>query len=356
MYKTQVFVNHEGDHFRTRLTHTLEVAQLARGICKSLALNEDLAEAIAYGHDLGHTPFGHAVERYLDTVMQKENILINGKPARFYHNEQSVRVVDLLESRNTEYKGLNLTYEVREGILKHNKDSSGIYNKLKPNKPCSSLEGQIVGLVDTVAYLCHDLQDGIQSGLIEDAEHTNRDFREGMKEVKDIIANILKVNTNKIDFTRYSDTYFIDDLIHSLIMNITVKSVENLIRNGIKTQEDIKAAADRGETIIAFHDFESKAFDRLRKLIYNNVYGLHTIETMDRKAESVVKELFERFRDNEKLLPPDILDKYLHLNLVPGYDGLPLSKEQVIIDYISCMTDRFALEEYERLRNPHIKI
>nr|WP_279289766.1 hypothetical protein [Anaerocolumna cellulosilytica] len=139
-------------------------------------------------------------------------------------------------------------------------------------------------------------------------------------------------------------------------MNITVKSVENLIRNGIKTQEDIKAAADRGETIIAFHDFESKAFDRLRKLIYNNVYGLHTIETMDRKAESVVKELFERFRDNEKLLPPDILDKYLHLNLVPGYDGLPLSKEQVIIDYISCMTDRFALEEYERLRNPHIKI
>ena|GEM_PF-3371176 len=265
-------------------------------------------------------------------------------------------MVDFLESRNTEYKGLNLTYEVREGILKHNKDSSGIYNKLKPGKPCSSLEGQIVGLVDTVAYLCHDLQDGIQSGLIEDAEHTNRDFRAGMKEVRDIISDILKVNTKQIDFTRYSDTYFIDDLIHSLIMNITVKSVENLKLYDIKTHADVKAAADRGETIIAFHSVESKAFEKLRKLIYKNVYGLHTIETMDRKAESVVKELFERFRDNEKLLPPDILDKYLHMNSVPGYDGLPLSKEQVIIDYISCMTDRFALEEYERLRNPHIKI
>jgi dGTPase len=160
MYKTQVFVNHEGDHYRTRLTHTLEVAQFARGICKSLALNEELAEAIALGHDLGHTPFGHAVERYLSDELDKLNI------GKFFHNEQSVRIVDLLEKRCDDYEGLNLTYEVREGILKHNsnKDRSGIYNNLNPDKICSTLEGQIVNKVDTIAYICHDLQDGIKSG------------------------------------------------------------------------------------------------------------------------------------------------------------------------------------------------
>lgn len=356
MYKTQVFVNHEGDHFRTRLTHTLEVAQLARGICKSLALNEDLAEAIAYGHDLGHTPFGHAVERYLDKILIDEKVLVNGEQARFYHNEQSVRVVDFLEGRNYKHNGLNLTLEVREGILKHNKDSSGIYKKLNPGKPCSSLEGQIVSLVDTVAYLCHDLQDGIQSGLVEIAERTNTNFKNGMKEIREIIGDILKVEAVSLDFTRYSDTYFIDHLIHSFIMSITEKSVENINEYGIKTREDVGAAADIRKTIIGFHEEVGAHFERLRKSIYTNVYGLHTIETMDSKAETVVKVLFNRFRNNEKLLPPDILENYQHIIPVTGYDGLPISKVQVIIDYISCMTDRFALEEFERLRNPHIKI
>lgn len=149
MYKTQVFVNHEGDHFRTRLTHTLEVAQFARGVCKSLALNEELAEAIALGHDLGHTPFGHAVERYLSEKLSESG------EGEFFHNEQSVRIVDFIEKRCSEYNGLNLTYEVREGILKHNDrtDRSGIYKSLDCMNVCSTLEGQIVNIVDTIAYI-----------------------------------------------------------------------------------------------------------------------------------------------------------------------------------------------------------
>ena len=136
MYKTQVFVNHEGDHFRTRLTHSLEVAQFARGIAKSLALNEDLAEAVALGHDLGHTPFGHAAESVLDKKLTTESL------GGFFHNEQSIRVVDLLETRDNDiYNGLNLTFEVREGILKHNNDRTGLYPELNPYQICSTLEG-----------------------------------------------------------------------------------------------------------------------------------------------------------------------------------------------------------------------
>lgn len=352
MYKTQVFVNHEGDHYRTRLTHTLEVAQFARGICKSLALNEELAEAIALGHDLGHTPFGHAVERYLSTKLEEQGL------GKFFHNEQSVRIVDSLEKRCKEYNGLNLTCEVREGILKHNssKDRSGIYHKLDFDKVCSTLEGQIVNKVDTIAYICHDLQDGIMSGLVEDAIHKNPDFALKMTELKEVIAQLLGGRTEEIDFTRYSDTYFVTSLIHKLIMKITENSVVRLKTYSIHTCEDVREKAMQNIEIITFDNHTLEAFQRLKQIIYTSIYGLHTIKTMDEKAVKVISDIYEGLAGNPKLLPPDWYYRYLNCKADKAYDGAPEDKLRVICDYIATMTDRFALDEHERLFNPRIKI
>ncbi len=351
MYKTQVFVNHEGDYFRTRLTHTLEVAQISRGICKSLALNEELAEAIALGHDIGHTPFGHAVERYLDSEMKKREM------TGFLHNEQSVRVVDLLEKRCSKYAGLNLTYEVREGMLKHNSDRSGIYKSLNSKETCSTLEGQVVGLVDTVAYICHDLQDGIISGLVEKAYYKNKDFYNNIEEIKEIINKLLKLDKTP-DFTRYSDTFFIDQLIHYFVMSITESSAENIEKNNIQNREDVEEAAKGNKSIIGFNKKDEETFKHFKKLIYKSVYGINTIEIMDSKARIVAKELFEAFSENPKLLPPDVYFRYLHCNDSESeeYDGYKNNELRVICDYIAGMTDRFALEEHERITNPRIRI
>ncbi len=347
MYKTQVFVNHEGDHYRTRLTHTLEVAQFARGICKSLALNEDLAEAIALGHDLGHTPFGHAVERFLDSELKSREM------GRFFHNEQSVRVVDFIENRSSEYCGLNLTAEVREGILKHNDDFSGIYEDLNPGKLCSSLEGQIVGLVDTVAYICHDLQDGIASGLVEKSLRANPDFKEKVNEIINIICDLTSL---KIEINNLHNTFFIDDLIHKLIMSITEQSVINLSDNKVLSLEDVHKLSQEGIRLITLKKDDDKKFKRLRKLVYESIYGMNTIQIMDSKAILVATDLFNAFTENPKLLPPEEFYKYMHINRFNDYKGFVNNEIHVICDYIACMTDRFALEEHERIRNPRIKI
>lgn len=347
MYKTQVFVNHEGDHFRTRLTHTLEVAQFARGICKSLALNEELAEAIALGHDLGHTPFGHAVERFLDEELK------NRQMGRFYHNEQSVRVVDFIERRGNDYCGLNLTSEVREGILKHNDDYSGIYKNLNPGKPCSTLEGQVVGLVDTLAYICHDLQDGIQSGLVEKSMRANPDFKDSIKEIIDIISEFTGISIN-ID--QLQDTFFIDAFIHKLIMSVTEQSVINLSAYKVNALENVHRLSEEGVTLITLKKEDEKQFKRLRKLVYTSIYGINTIQIMDSKAVMVAKDLYHAFEDNPKLLPPEEFYKYTHIERLEEYKGFSNNEVHIICDYIACMTDRFALEEHERIRNPRIKI
>lgn len=348
MYKTQVFVNHEGDHFRTRLTHSLEVAQFARGICKSLGLNEELGEAIALGHDLGHTPFGHAVEKYLDEELKKREM------GRFLHNEQSVRIVDFVESRSNDYCGLNLTEEVREGIFKHNTDYSGIYNNLNPGKPSYSLEGQVVRLVDTVAYICHDLQDAIESGLIEKTIKVNPDFNKSIEEIIQIVNEFIPGNVVNLKQTR--DTFFVDNLIHKLIMSITDQSVKNIVENNICNLSDVKSKAEKDISIIALKKEDEKKFKRLKKLVYSSIYGMNTIQIMDKKAEVVVRDLFLTFLENPKLLPPAEFYKYMHINKNDYYNGFENNEVHVICDYIACMTDRFALEEHERIFNPRIKI
>ena len=352
MYKTQVFVNHEGDHFRTRLTHTLEVSQFARGVCKSLALNEELAEAIALGHDLGHTPFGHAVERYLDVKLKKEDM------GQFYHNEQSVRIVDFIEKRCDNYNGLNLTYEVREGILKHNglSDRSGIYKNLNPDRVCSTLEGQVVKQVDTIAYICHDLQDGIESGLIEKTMEENTSYKKVMMELKEYIAKFLNRPIESIDFTKHGRTYFINDLIHKLMMKITENSVKNLITYSIESREDVILKANNNIELICFDKTTNEIFKKIKVIIYNYVYGINTIQAMDEKAVKVISDLFDKYNNNPKLLPPDWYFKYCNFENDTLYDGAINSSIRVISDYITTMTDRYALDEHERLYNPRIKI
>jgi dGTPase len=352
MYKTQVFVNHESDHFRTRLTHSLEVAQIARGISKSLGVNEELAEAIALGHDLGHTPFGHAVEKLLSKKLEEN------EAGHFFHNEQSVRIVDFLEKRCEEYRGLNLTYEVREGILKHNgsSDRSGIYTNLNPDKVCSTLEGQIVNKVDTIAYICHDLQDGIESGLVEQAMHKNKTFHMKMNELRQIIAEILECEIEDIDFTKYSETYFIKNLIHKFIMEITNHSVNNLILYQINSSQDVKEKANDNIAIIEFDEKTKDIFKSMKSIVYEYIYGLNTIQAMDEKAVFVIQDLIQKFEGKPQLLPPEWYYRYLNIENDPAYLGAKNCKMRVICDYISTMTDRYALDEHEILYNPRIKI
>ena len=349
MYKTQVFVNQEGDSFRTRLTHSLEVSQIARGISKSLGLNEDLTEAIALGHDLGHTPFGHAAEECLDRRLEKSG------QGRYFHNEQSVRLVSLLETRSHHYSGLNLTREVREGILKHNRDRSGVYQSLHPQQPCSTLEGQVVALADTVAYLCHDLQDVIHSGQLWQAASRSPEFARGVRELEQLLAD---GSQGEIVFhlSPYQDTFFINVLIHKLVLGLIQGTLHRLEEHRVTHLSQVQALAGQGISLAGFDPADRRFFAALRRLVYRYVYGIHTIAIMDDKAETVVGQLFDRFAARPQLLPEDWQYRYFHPAFPAGYDGQPPSGERVIADYIGSMTDRFALEEYHRLFDPGSKL
>ncbi len=351
MYKTQVFVNHEGDHFRTRLTHSLEVAQFARGIAKSLALNEDLAEAIALGHDLGHTPFGHAAESILDSKLKSDSM------GGFFHNEQSVRVVDLLETRvNDICSGLNLTFEVREGILKHNNDRTGLYPELNPFLVCSTLEGQTVKLTDTVAYTCHDLDDGIKSGILETNCSRNPDINREYRLIKERIADETGI---VLAFRPYDNLKFIGSLIHYFINNITLSSYSNLEKFNVETREDIARLASENVSVIAFDEKTTDLFRTLKKFVGRSVYSTSTVQMMDVKAENVIEKIYDALYKNTLLLPASWRYKVENYEKLPEYNGIKsdsAAKSRIICDYISCMTDRYALEEYERLFNPNVKI
>ena len=271
--KTQVFLTPEGDHYRTRLTHTLEVSQNARTIAKALRLNEDLVEAIALGHDLGHTPFGHAGERALNEV----------SPAGFEHNEQSVRVVEVLEKDG---RGLNLTWEVRDGILNHQ-------TKSKPN----TLEGKIVRLSDKIAYIHHDMDDAIKARILcED-------------DIPEELRNTLGNTTTKR----------LDKFIHDIITN------------------------SHGVNDIRMSDEIFQAMLDMRKFMFENVYTNPIVKHEEGKAEDLVKSLYSYYMDHSDRLP----DEYKRLMNDRG-DSL----DRVVCDYVSTMTDKFAISNFQRLFMP----
>ena len=326
-YKTQVFVNHEGDMYRTRLTHTIEVAQISRAVARALKINEDLTEAISLSHDLGHTPFGHAGQDILNECMKS----FGG----FEHNIQSLRIVDKLENVYPNFSGLNLCFETREGILKKcNKARAekigDIANRIL-NKEQSSLEAQVTNLCDEIAYNNHDIQDGIRAKKI---------FLEQLEEVpifKDQMVITLeqypKLSKSKI--VNETVRRIIDLLVTDLISN----SEKNILEQNIETPMDVKNC---DKQIVEFSEKIKIESMTLKRFLHKNLYQHPDVKMMTDKAVNVISNLFEAYLNDINLLPKE----YLKYNLEKINNK---SKERVISDYIAGMTDRFALEEYKKL-------
>lgn len=325
-YKTQVFVNHEGDHYRTRLTHTMEVAQIARSISRALCINEDLAEAIALAHDLGHTPFGHAGERELNELLKDEG--------GFEHNRQSLRVVEKLEERYGSFQGLNLTWETREGITKHSYreysgDSSFSPDELPP------LEAQIIEFADEIAYNNHDLDDGISSGLI-DLKDTKS------LKIWNIAADCAGENGSIPADTKYMVSCIIRTIINLLITDLINTTDKNLKRLSIKNYMDVRKAPER---IVDFSRDIKSANQELMDFLNSRLYQHYKVVRMSIKAQKVIRELFTLYDEFPNALPDDYYKRI-------ESDGL----KPTISDYIAGMTDRFALEEHQKLTDPMIKV
>ncbi len=320
-YKTQVFVNHEGDHFRTRLTHSLEVAQIARSIARTLQLNEDLTEAIALAHDLGHTPFGHAGQDALNECMRSHG--------GFEHNLQSLRVVDRLEQRYAAFDGLNLCFETREGILKHcsvkQAEQLGDVGERFVRKRRPSLEAQVANLADEIAYNNHDVDDGLRSGLLAlDQLCSVALFRRQLEAVRERFPGLPERRLVYETIRR---------MVNVLVTDLTHQSQANIVRaspGSVDQVRDLPALVDfspemRGE------QQELKAF------LLRNLYRHYKVNRAGTKARRIVRDLFEAFHQEPRLLPPDFQEQFQG-------DGL-----RAIADYVAGMTDRYAIREHRRL-------
>ncbi len=327
-YKTQVFVYHEGDHYRTRLTHTIEVAQISRTIARALGLNEDLAEAIALAHDLGHPPFGHSGEKVLNRLMQAHG--------GFEHNAHSLRIVEVLEQRYPGFDGLNLTFEVREGIAKHRSehDHPDPDKRYDDGSPC--LEAQIVDIADEIAYNNHDIDDGLHSDMLSAEDLLEVElWRKNLEEVKGSNSGadfkVLKYQT-------------IRRIINQQVTDLVDTAEEAIKENGILTIDDVRA---RKTPIAHFSPGMHEMNKQLKIFLNNNLYRHHRVIRMADKAERIIKELFSAYLREPRLLPP------LTCSLI-GDRGE--KKHRVICDYIAGMTDRFALGEYKKLFDPFEKV
>jgi len=327
-YKTQVFVNHEGDYYRTRLTHTLEVAQIAKAIARALRLNEDFVEAVALAHDLGHTPFGHSGEDVLHHIMKRHG--------GFNHNLQGLRVVDILEERYPQFLGLNLTYEVREGIIKHTTyfDQPRLLVPFEKKEP-PLLEAQVVDVADEIAYDNHDLDDGLTSGLLNE--------KKLIKEVKlwNEVNKQTDLHFSKTDeqIKRYQ---IIRSLINTQVTDVIVESERNIKKFRIETARDVRKAPHK---LVKFSKTMEQLRKPLRKFLLDNLYKHYRVVRMSNKAYRFINELFEVYLDKPEQLPPTTKTR--------------LKKEdarRVICDYIAGMTDRYALDEYKKFFDPYEKV
>ncbi|MDC0481818.1 deoxyguanosinetriphosphate triphosphohydrolase [Gammaproteobacteria bacterium] len=328
-YKTQVFVNHEGDMYRTRLTHTIEVAQISRAASRALMLNEDLTEAISLAHDLGHTPFGHAGQDILNKCMKD----FGG----FEHNIQSLRVIEKLENKYASFSGLNLCFETREGILKkcsktRAKDLGEVGRRFIDKKQ-SSLEAQLTNVCDEIAYNNHDIQDGVKAKKI---------FIEQL-ETLPIFSNQMKIVLKK--YPKLSGSKIINEtvrlIINLLINDLISNSNENIINKEIINSDDVRNC---DSLVIGFSDEIKMLNMELKKFLYSNLYKHPDVIKMTDQANLVIENLFSAYMNDMKLIPND----YIQYNLLKINSGF---KERVICDYIAGMTDRFAQLEYTKIFN-----
>jgi len=327
-YKTQVFINHEGDYYRTRLTHTIEAAQVTRTVAAALGLNRDLAEAVALAHDLGHTPFGHAGERVLNDLMAPHG--------GFDHNAQSLRTIDWIEVRYPNFRGLNLSFEVREGIIKHSHfKGRPAAQEFDPDQyPC--LEAQIVDLADEIAYLAHDVDDGLKAQMLTAADlNGSRLYREA--------ALMARETSPAADdrVMRYQTVIrMIDVLVTDLVTNIDCE----IDRAGIDGVEAVRRA---GRAIASFSAGTAAQVSELKQIMRERLYRHYRVRRMTEKAGRVLARLFETYMAEPRQIPAHVLSRVRD-------DGEPLAR--VVADYIAGMTDRFALDEYRKLFDPDERV
>jgi dGTPase len=325
-YKTQVFINHEGDLFRTRLTHSLEVAQLSRGIARALGLNEDLAEAVALAHDLGHTPFGHAGQDELNACM--------GAFGGFEHNLQSLRIVDILEERYAAFDGLNLMFETREGILKHcspaNARVLGEVGRRFIELARPSLEAQIVNLADEMAYSNHDVDDGLRSELLSlEQLDAVAIFAQCRRETESCWPGLAGRRLVHETIRRMIDT---------LALDLINRTRANIARLGVETLDDVRAAP-------ALAEYSEEMLLKLRELktfLFGNLYRHERVLRMTLKTRRIIADLFAAYLSEPDLLPPQ---HRAHAH----ESGSDSGKARAIADYIAGMTDRYAVKEHRRL-------
>ena len=320
-YKTQVFVNHEGDLFRTRLTHSIEVAQIARSIARSLRLNEDLAEGISLAHDLGHTPFGHAGQEALNDCMKAYG--------GFEHNLQSLRVVDMLEERYASFDGLNLCFETREGILKHcSADNAAMLGDvgerfLKNRRP--SLEAQVANLADEIAYNNHDVDDGLRSGLIT---------LEQLEAVPLVAAQLSEVRQSYPDLPERRVVHeIVRRMIGALVTDLIRQSESNIDTHSPATLEDVRNAP----ALVAYSAEMNEQQRALKKFLRIHLYRHYRVLRMSTKARRIISDLFGIFMSDSRLLPPQFQNQAAH------------DRARAVADYIAGMTDRYAIREHRRI-------
>ncbi len=322
-YKTQVFVNYEGDHYRTRLTHTLEVAQLGRALARGLGVNVLLTEAICLAHDLGHAPFGHAGEHILNELMHGYG--------GFNHNTQSYRVVTELENRYPEFPGLNLTYETREGMLKHETDydqSEAI--GYEPDKR-ASLEAQIANLADETAYNAHDLDDGLRSGLL-----SPNDLQELV--IWQELCAMVGWQSDK-PFTPMMRHEIIRELIGLSVVDILLTTDKKLESASLDTPEKIQLYE---QNVVDYSvEFGAKVTE-LKRYLYQNMYRHYRLVRMQQKAERILRDLFNAYLQEPAMLPTEVQKRL---------DDAPLHR--VVADYLAGMTDRYAMDEWNKLFDPY---
>lgn len=325
-YKTQVFVNYEGDLYRTRLTHSLEVAQIARTVARALGLNESLVEAIALAHDLGHTPFGHAGQDALNACMRD----FGG----FEHNLQSLRVVDLLEERYANFPGLNLTFETREGILKHcsakNARRLGELGRRFLERTQPGLEAQIADIADAIAYNHHDIDDGLRAGLLTSEQLLDQPLFADCHEY--VLATWPGIDPGRVvpETIRHMIDRVVTDLIDSSAARLRATA-----------PEDIDAVRERSRPLIGFSDEMAERHASLKRFLMGNMYRHERVREMQARAQATVIFLFERYMDDPGRMPAEFRSAAEETDAA--------ERARVVSDYVAGMTDRFAIREFERL-------
>ena len=329
-YKTQVFVNHEGDHYRTRLTHSIEVSQIGRTVARALGLNEDLVESLALSHDLGHPPFGHLGEDVLAEFMAAHG--------GFNHNRQTLRIVEHLEERYPDFSGLNLTWEVREGIAKHSGPivvaNAPEFSEYEPTRQ-PPLESQLIDLVDEIAYNHHDIDDGLSSGLLATG---------ALAEAVPLFGEPLRRASSRWPHAdpRRVRTVALRGLINVLVTDLIETTGSGIQAAGVATVEDVR---DAGRPLAGLSPGVEAQSRGLKTYLRDHLYQHQRIERMKDKARRVLHALCDRYLENPRLLPDDARQR-------TEVEGV----HRAIADYIAGMTDRYANEEYQRLFDPTVRV